>query len=128
MDKPFISVRWYDAEDFGDAGWATEELLAEWGARPCESLSYGYLVSQNRSYITLAADCILPGTYGRIMKIPKRMIQEMKEIDLSTAITYDTVSSRKRSTKRSTTSEPTSHTEPATGAGENSIQDPDLIS
>ena len=125
-NKPFVMIRWYDAADFDESGWATEETLAEWVEKPCESISYGYLIHKNRDYLTLGADFILPSTYGRVMKIPRRMIQETKEIDLSAATTCSTASRRKRSSKR-TPSELASHTKSPAGAGDNPVQDPDPI-
>jgi hypothetical protein len=80
--KPFVRVKWHDAEDFKEANWSTEEDLQEFSSAACEATSFGYLVKKNRGYVTLAADFIPPDVYGRVMKIPRKMIIMTQEITL----------------------------------------------
>ena len=88
MGKPFVVVKWNDAQDH-DGTWATEEELQDFGNELCEVLSYGYLIKKTRSYVTIAADFISPDTYGRAMKIPKKMITSIEELPLQTASGVD---------------------------------------
>ena len=82
--KQFVCVAWWDAEDYTAAGWASQEETDAFNAHPCLALSYGYLVSKTKHYITLAADFIAPATYGRLMKIPRKMIQgPIRVIDIT---------------------------------------------
>lgn len=81
MTKPFVVVKWHDAED-SPVAWSTEEDLQDFATTVCEALSYGYVVKKTRGYITLAADYIAPDTYGRIMKIPRKMIISILEVQL----------------------------------------------
>ena len=83
MVKPFVRVTWWDAEDYKDAGWATAEELDVFNSKPCEVISYGWLVSKSKAHVTIAADFAPPITYGRMIKIPKKMIKEQVVIDLS---------------------------------------------
>lgn len=82
-NKPFVLVIWWDAEDFSQAGWASEEQLIAFNSEACEVKSHGYLVSKTRHYVTIAADLIEPITYGRSMKIPMKMIKSITELDLT---------------------------------------------
>lgn len=82
MSKPFVQIRWYDAEDYKEANWSTEEDLKKFSSEPCEAVSYGYVVKKNRGYITIAADYIAPDTFGRIMKIPRKMVVSIEPVTL----------------------------------------------
>lgn len=80
MAKPFVKVTWLDAEDFRDATWATAEEAAAFNAKPCEVVSYGYLIAKSRTHLTIAADLAEPETYGRLIKIPRKMIQQTEDL------------------------------------------------
>lgn len=82
-NKPFIRVTWWDAEDFKAAGWATEEEATAFNSEACEVVSYGWLVSQSKHYLTIAADFAAPITYGRMIKIPKKMVKSQETLDLT---------------------------------------------
>ena len=82
MDKPFVRVAWHDAEDYRESNWASEEELQGFAASACEAISFGYVVKKNRGYITLAADYIAPDTFGRVMKIPRKMIVSIQTVPL----------------------------------------------
>ena len=120
--KPFVKIIWHDAEDFQESGWASGEALENWNAKPCESFSYGYLASKNKHYVTICADLIHPDTFGRCMKIPRRMIQEITEIDLSTSMPLSPRQPRKRKPKPSFTEHQPS---PTAGARAGEVQDSD---
>lgn len=74
-DKPFVKVTWHDAADEGRT-WVPAEDIPEFTEEVIEVVSWGWLVGGSRKskYITLAADYIKDGTYGRVTKIPSRMI------------------------------------------------------
>ena len=78
--KPFVKVTWLDASDpVTDASWYTEDEVLAFGESLCEVVSFGYVVSRTKLYLTLAADLITKGSgprtvYGRITKIPIGMI------------------------------------------------------
>lgn len=86
-DKPFVKVVWLDASDpQGDASWYRESEALAFGEELCEVVSFGYLVSKTKLYITLAADLITKGTkettYGRLTKVPMGMVQSITDLDL----------------------------------------------
>jgi hypothetical protein len=81
--KPFVQCIWHDAEDFKDGGWASEEEATAFNKQVCEVTSLGWLVSKGKVNITIAADFTPPITYGRLIKIPRKMIQSLVEVDIT---------------------------------------------
>jgi hypothetical protein len=83
IDKRFVKVRWHDAQD-GYSTWVAAEDIPRFTEEPCEVVSWGWLVSETKRYITLAADYI-PGppgeTYGRVTKIPRGMVVKIEEFE-----------------------------------------------
>lgn len=79
-EKPWVVVKWLDAEDFRDSTWATEEEAAAFNAIDCLVESRGWLVSKSKYYVTLAADFAPPHTWGRLIKIPRKMIKSLSPI------------------------------------------------
>lgn len=79
-DKPFVKVVWHDAADNG-ATWVPAEDIQSFTEEVTEVTSWGWLVcgSRKTKYITLAADYITDGTYGRVTKIPAGMIVSLDE-------------------------------------------------
>lgn len=84
LDKPFVKIVWHDAQDDGRT-WVPEEDIQPFTEAICEVTSWGWLVggSKKTKYITLAADYIADGTYGRVTKIPTGMIQSIDEFKQS---------------------------------------------
>lgn len=83
MAKPLVKVVWLDAQDYDEKGWASDEELVEFNASPMEVTSLGWLVAKSRHYITLAADFSpSPDTYGRSMRIPRKMVKSLEEVAL----------------------------------------------
>lgn len=80
--KEFVRVTWWDAEDYSEAGWLTEEDAHKFNNTACVVISYGWLVSKTKDYLTVAADHIAPKTYGRAMKIPRKMVKSVETIPL----------------------------------------------
>lgn len=79
--KRFVKVRWHDAQDEGSA-WVQAEDLQRFTDELCEVISWGWLVSETKKYITLAADYIPSGdTYGRVTKIPRGMVVKIEEYE-----------------------------------------------
>ena len=72
--KPLVMVHWRDTEDYNETTWVLESDLKEFWEAHCEVSSLGYLLKKTKGYVTLAADFIPPDTYGRITKIPRKMI------------------------------------------------------
>lgn len=72
-DKRFVKVKWNDAQDNGQT-WVPPEEIAKFTEELCEVISWGYLVGATKKYVTLAADSIVDGPYGRVTKIPVPMI------------------------------------------------------
>lgn len=84
MDKPLVRITWLDASDSDDVGpWFSDEDMEKFEARSTEVVSVGWLKSETKQYITLAADWYenLDGTHtwGRPTKIPSGMVQK-KEV------------------------------------------------
>ena len=79
-DKPFVKVIWHDAADEGRT-WVPAEDIQAFTDEATEVVSWGWLVcgSRKTKYITLAADYIADGTYGRVTKIPTGMIVRWDE-------------------------------------------------
>jgi len=43
--------------------------------------SWGWLVGSTKTYVTIAADYIKDGVYGRVTKIPRKMIVKIDEYE-----------------------------------------------
>lgn len=82
VKKPFVVCHWLDAEDFTESGWASEETLDEFNKKDCDVYTYGYVVSKTKKHITICSDLAIPATWGRPIKIPRKMIISMTEVDL----------------------------------------------
>ena len=79
-DKPFVRIVWHDAADNGQTRVPAEDIQS-FTEEITEVTSWGWLVGGSRKtkYITLAADYIKDGTYGRVTKIPCGMIVSIDE-------------------------------------------------
>lgn len=77
-DKPFMKVVWHDAADDGRT-WVPAEDIQPFTEELCEVTSWGWMVGASKKYITLAADYIADGTYGRVTKIPRGMVVSIDE-------------------------------------------------
>lgn len=81
--RPFVQIKWLDAEDYREAGWASEEEAEQFTQKACEVESVGWLVSKTKAHVTIAADLTHPPvTWGRLIKIPRKMIISMTEVEL----------------------------------------------
>lgn len=85
MGKKLVKITWLDASDPpGDTSWYRESEALAFGEELCEVVSFGYVVSHTKLYITLAADLITKGvnetTYGRLTKIPSGMITQIEDL------------------------------------------------
>lgn len=76
--RRFVKVSWIDAQDQG-AAWVQEEEIQPFTDELCEVISWGWLVGETKKYISLAADSITEGPYGRVTKIPRGMIVKMED-------------------------------------------------
>ena len=81
--KPFVKVVWHDASD-EKRTWVTEDELNE---NTVVVDSYGFLLKKTRTYVHLAADYSEgdetgADTYGRVCKIPRKMIKSISSVDL----------------------------------------------
>lgn len=77
--KKFVRVRWHDAADL-EKTWVQPEDIEAFTKEFCEVLSWGWLVSTSKTYLTLAADYIADtDTYGRVTKIPRGMVASVDE-------------------------------------------------
>ena len=78
--KKLVRVEWLDAKD-ADGTWVGEKEAIEFNDKEVLVESYGLLVKKTKKYITLAADrCLEDKTYGRVTKIPTRMIRSITEV------------------------------------------------
>jgi hypothetical protein len=78
--KPMVVVRWLDAQDHAEK-WVDEKDAEEFGGVDCEVTSVGFLVRKTDKYVTLAGDWdAIDSDYGRVTKIPTKMIVEIKEL------------------------------------------------
>lgn len=77
-DKQFVRVKWHDAQDDGRT-WVPAEEIQPFTEAVCEVTSWGWLVGSTKLYVTLAADYITDGVYGRVTKIPRKMIVSIDE-------------------------------------------------
>ncbi len=79
-DLDFMRVRWWDAADLGKA-WVDREEIEAFANEPVEVISYGYLVTQNKAYVVLAADYVCSdGGYSRVTKIPRPWVRRMDKL------------------------------------------------
>jgi hypothetical protein len=83
VSKPFVRIDWLDAEDYCESSWASTEELDSFTTRDCPVTSYGWLVSKTRTHVTIAADFTPPGTWGRTIKIPRKMITSQIILELA---------------------------------------------
>lgn len=83
-DKPFVKVCWHDAADESRT-WVPAEDIPGFTEEVVEVWSWGWLIggSKKSKYITLAADYIKDGTYGRVTKIPAQMVVSIEEFKQS---------------------------------------------
>jgi len=79
-DKTFVKVKWLDAQDDGRT-WVPVDDIKAFTEASCEVTSWGWLVGSTKLYVTLAADYIQGDVYGRITKIPRRMITSIDEYE-----------------------------------------------
>ena len=78
-DKKFVRVVWHDAADL-EKTWVGAEDIAQFTNELCEVVSWGWVVSTSKKYVTLAADYIAETeTYGRVTKIPRGMVAHIEE-------------------------------------------------
>ena len=77
-NKRFVKVVWHDAQDEGHT-WVPEEDIPAFTEAICEVVSWGYLVGATKKYVTIAADAITDGPYGRVTKIPVGMITKLED-------------------------------------------------
>jgi hypothetical protein len=77
-EKAFVKVTWHDARD-DDRTWVDEKEIQPFNDAVCEVTSWGYLVAQSKLYVTLAADYMKDGVYGRVTKVPRKMIVTIEE-------------------------------------------------
>lgn len=77
-ERRFVKVTWHDAMD-DSRTWVPEEDIPQFTESICEVVSWGYLVGATKKYVTLAADAITDGPYGRVTKIPLGMIVKIED-------------------------------------------------
>lgn len=77
-NKPFVKIIWHDAQDDGRT-WVPEEDIPQFTEDVCEVISWGWAVCSTKLYVTLAADYIKNDVYGRVTKIPRKMIVSIEE-------------------------------------------------
>lgn len=78
LPKRFVKVVWHDAQDEGHT-WVPEGDIQPFTESLCEVISWGWLVGESKKYITLAADYIEDGVYGRVTKIPRGMVVKIDD-------------------------------------------------
>lgn len=79
-DKRFVKVFWHDAQDEGRT-WVPDQEIEAFNDEVCEVISWGWLVGESKKYVTLAADYIADGTWGRVTKIPRGMVVKIEEFE-----------------------------------------------
>lgn len=80
--KPFVVVRWSDAQDHPDK-WVDEEAAEAFGDDACNIISIGFLIRKTDKYITLAGDWdAVDKDYGRVTKIPIGMVQSIETLEV----------------------------------------------
>jgi hypothetical protein len=78
VTRPFITIKWLDAADY-DENWIKDEKVAKFANDPVQVVSGGWLLTETKDYVVLAADDLRENgeqQWGRITKIPKKMVQE----------------------------------------------------
>ena len=80
--KPEVCIIWRDAED--GSTWMGQKEAEQFADQECLVRSRGILVRKTKNFVVLAADDTLsgnhPGEYGRICKIPSKMIVSIMEV------------------------------------------------
>ena len=74
-----IKVVWHDAED-GHETWLDDKEIEAFGDKVVEVTSIGWEVKRTKQYVTIAADSVDDGTYGRVCKIPISLVQSIEDI------------------------------------------------
>lgn len=77
-ERRFVKVTWHDAADNGQT-WVQAEEIQPFTEELCVVVSWGWLVGATKKYVTLAADHIVDGPYGRVTKIPVPMIMKIED-------------------------------------------------
>ena len=80
--KPEVCVIWRDCED--GSTWMGPKEAEQFAEQECLVRSRGILVKKSKNFLVLAADDTLsgnnPGEYGRVCKIPRKMIVSILEV------------------------------------------------
>ena len=79
--KSIVRVEWLDSQDHADK-WVDEKDAEAFGEIDCSVTSVGFLVRKTDKYWTLAGDWDAVDTdYGRVTKIPTKMITSFIELE-----------------------------------------------
>lgn len=80
-----VRVEWMDAQDHPDK-WVDAKDAEEFTDIDVKVVSYGILVRKTDKYVTLAGDWDpVDKDYGRVTKIPVKMISEIIELETTKA-------------------------------------------
>lgn len=75
-----VVIIWNDAQDSLEP-WVGEAEAKQFAETPCPIVSYGFLVRKTKNYVVIAGDWNDSNKdYGRVTKIPTKMITSMKEL------------------------------------------------
>lgn len=77
----FVRIVWYDAQDAHEA-WIhiDDEPFIEWMDELCTVVSYGYLIKKTKHYYVIAADLCGDHSVGRVTKIPRPWILNIRQL------------------------------------------------
>lgn len=75
-----VKITWDDAEDpCGGDTWMHFRDVKAFAQKRCTVVSVGHLVCKTPHYTAIAGDCV-DGYFGRVTKIPNRMIESIEEV------------------------------------------------
>jgi len=79
-DTPkLVRIVWHDAED-GHETWLNDKEVGEFGDTETVVTSVGWELKRTKAYVTIAADYVNDGDYGRVCKIPLAMVLSTQEL------------------------------------------------
>lgn len=85
-----VCVTWLDAADPDEGGWFSDAQIESFGSETVEVRSVGWVKSETKLYLTIAADRIENGddsyTWGRPTKVPHSMIVKIEELTLPPSV------------------------------------------
>lgn len=73
-----VYLEWVDAES--DPEWNTLDKVKHWSEKDCYVFEIGWIVTENKKYVTICSQITEDGDLGNKTKIPKAWIKRKKKL------------------------------------------------